>query len=532
MKQAKLILDKYFITGQVDKRLFGSFLEHMGRAVYEGVYQPGLPVSDSQGFRQDVLEMIRELNVPIVRYPGGNFLSAYRWEDSVGPKSERPTRADVAWKSIESNQFGLNEFMDWCELANTEPMMAVNLGTRGIDAARNVLEYCNFKGGTYYSDLRRSHGWEKPHNVKVWCLGNEMDGPWQIGQKKAWEYGHIASQAARLMRVVDPSIELVACGSSTASMGTFGEWEMGVLEECYDDVDYISMHAYYGKFTEDTGDLLAASVEMDQFIDDCVAVCDAMGAKKHNRKRINISFDEWNVNYHYRMSKSEPGEWKNWYLTTKTFEEFYYKHREKLPKNPPYDWEVAAHRCEDIYTVEDALAVGGLLISLMRHADRVKIACQAQLVNVIAPIMTSDTGAFKQTIFYPYLHASLYGRGQVLQTMVQSPSYESQVYGAVPTIDSVAVMQPDERSMALFILNRDSEATALEADLRQMEGWQVKKHLMLHEDNLLLTNDFTAPNRVVPHEVSGRAVMENGKLTVNLEAYSWNVVIVGEPEHE
>ena len=285
MKQAKICIDRDFLVGQVDKRIFGSFLEHLGRAIYGGIYQPGSPLSDEQGFRKDTLDLIKQLQVPIVRYPGGNFVSDYHWEDGVGPKDLRPRRLDPAWTTIETNQFGLNEFMDWAKKAETEPMMAINLGTRGFEDAKNIIEYCNVKKGTYYSDLRRSHGYEEPHNIKLWCLGNEMDGPWQMGHKTADEYGRLAEEAGRIMKMVDPSVELVACGSSGMYMPTFGTWEETVLEHCYEQVDYLSLHTYYDNVENNSRDFLASSVAMDGFISSVLSICDAVQAKKRQKKK-------------------------------------------------------------------------------------------------------------------------------------------------------------------------------------------------------------------------------------------------------
>ncbi len=326
MKKAEIIIDKYFLTGSVDKRIYGSFIEHLGRAVYGGIYQEGLASSDEQGFRKDTLELVKELEVPIVRYPGGNFVSGFHWEDSVGPKALRPARTDLAWRVIETNQFGLNEFADWSKKAGSEMMMAVNLGTRGPEDAKNLLEYCNFEGGTYYSDLRKSHGYAKPHDIKLWCLGNEMDGKWQMGHKTAGEYGRIASETARMMKWLDPEIETVACGSSSLTMPTFGDWEYQVLDECYDEVDYLSLHQYYGNRSDDTADFLACSKGMDDFISGVVSICDAVKAKKHGGKNINLSFDEWNVWYH---SNEQDKEIKA--------------------------WDQAPHQLEDVYNFEDAL---------------------------------------------------------------------------------------------------------------------------------------------------------------------------------
>ena len=368
MKQVKIIIDRDFQVSRVDRRLYGSFLEHLGRAVYQGVYQPDSPFADDQGFRKDTLELVRELGVPVVRYPGGNFVSGYKWEDGVGPRELRPKRIDTAWSVVETNQFGLNEFADWAKKAETDVMMAVNLGTRGIAEAMDLLEYCNLDQGTYFSELRKSHGYEKPHNIKLWCLGNEMDGPWQTGSKTAEEYGRLANEAAKVMKAMDPEIELVACGSSHSGMPTFGQWEATVLEHCYDNVDYISLHTYYNCHDGDSRTFLANNVDMDRFITDVTHICDYVKAKKHSDKTINLSFDEWNVWYHSMEQDKQ------------------------IPR-----WSQAPHQLEDVYDFQDALLVGSMLITLLRHADRVKIACMAQLVNVIAPIMTSDTGCWRQT---------------------------------------------------------------------------------------------------------------------------------------
>lgn len=495
MIKAKIITDKHFKLDTVDPRIFGSFIEHLGRAVYGGIYEKGSSLSDERGFRKDTLELIKEIDVPIVRYPGGNFVSAYNWEDSVGPVNERPKRAELAWQVIENNEFGLNEFMDWSKIANTSPMMAVNLGTRGIDAARNVIEYCNFKGGTYYSDLRKKHGYSDPHNIKLWCLGNEMDGPWQIGHKSADEYGALAWETGKAMRAVDPSIELVACGSSGLMMPTFGEWEATVLDHCYDTVDYLSMHTYYNNFADDSADFLANTLNMDDFIKSVIATCDYVKGKKHSKKKINISFDEWNVWYHSNEADK------------------------KLEK-----WTYAPHQLEDVYNLEDALLVGGMLITLLNHCDRVKIACLAQLVNVIAPIMTSGNSAWRQTIFYPYMHASRYGRGLVLNSIIDSPKYDSKNYTDVPYLESCLVWNEEERAVTIFAVNKSfTDEMTVTCDLRQFEGLKVTEHIVLTGDDLKACNTEENPEKIVPSTAKD-AVCENGIVTAILPKQSWNVI--------
>lgn len=499
VKKAKLIIDKEFVTGEVDKRIYGSFIEHLGRAVYEGIYQPDSVFADEQGFRKDVLELVRELNVPIVRYPGGNFVSGFHWEDSVGPKEQRPKRVDLAWQVVETNQFGLNEFADWAAKANSEVMMAVNLGTRGIDEAVQLLEYCNMEGGTYLSELRKKHGYEKPHNIKTWCLGNEMDGPWQIGHKTAEEYARLANETAKAMKILDPGIELVACGSSNLWMPTFGDWERTVLEECYDSVDYISMHQYFGNPENNSADFLASSVDMDRFINSVEAICDYVQGRKRRKKKMMISFDEWNVWYHSKEAD------------------------QKIAK-----WTSHPHQLEDVYNFEDALLVGSMLITLLRHCDRVKMACLAQLVNVIAPIMTSDAGAWKQTIYYPFMYTSLFGRGTVLNTLVKSPVYESK-YGDAPYVDSVAVFDGEREELVIFAVNKDlKEDMELTCDLRQFAGYEIREHVVLHHEDVKAVNTQEQPDTVVPAAAKKQdSLVEEGRLQMRLHAASWNMVRLG-----
>lgn len=494
-KKAKMILEKDFRISEIDNRIYGSFIEHLGRAVYGGIYEPGHPQADEKGFRQDVVEMVKELQVPIVRYPGGNFVSGYNWEDGVGPKNSRPSRLELAWRTTETNEFGTNEFMEWAKVVNTEVNMAVNLGTRSIDAARNLVEYCNHPGGSYYSDLRISHGYKEPHKIKTWCLGNEMDGPWQIGHKTAVEYGRIAQEAAKVMKWVDPSIELVACGSSSRSMPTFADWEATVLDHTYDHVEFISLHQYYGNRDNDISNYLALSLEMDDFIRSVISIADYIKAKKRGKKKINLSFDEWNVWYHSNEA-------------------------DKLIE----PWSIAPPQLEDIYNFEDALLVGCMLITMLKHADRLKIACLAQLVNVIAPIMTDNGGkAWKQTIFYPYMHASVYGRGVALNPIISSPKYDSKDFTDVPFLESTAVYNEENEQLTIFAVNRDlQDGLQLECDIRNFEGYKVVEHIVLENDNLKQTNSAQG-TPVGPHS-NGNAQIDNGLVTAVLPKLSWNVI--------
>ncbi len=488
MTHATLTLDPAFTIGTVDPRLFGSFVEHLGRCVYTGVYEPGHPTADEHGLRRDVLELVRELGVTVVRYPGGNFVSGYRWEDGVGP--ERPVRLDPAWKSIEPNAFGLGEFMIWTRRAGVQPMLAVNLGTRGMQEACDLLEYANHPGGTALSELRVSHGAPEPYGIRIWCLGNEMDGPWQTGHKTAHEYGRLAAETARAMRMIDPDLELVACGSSGAGMPTFGAWEATVLEEAYDQVDYISLHAYYEPLNGDLETFLASGAMMEAYIEDAIATCDHVRAKLKRDKRIYLSFDEWNV----------------WYMS---------RHQ----ADPPTEWRHAPRLLEDHYNVLDAVVVGSLLIALLRHADRVKMACLAQLVNVIAPIVTEPGGrAWRQTIFHPFAQASRYGRGTVLRVEPNAP-----YAGDVPALHATAVLAEDG-TLTLFAVNRSlTDALELHATVRAFGEPRILEHSVLSDPDLEARNTADDPDRVRPRPV-GTSAIGDGTLHAMLPPASWNVI--------
>lgn len=497
-RKSKMIVDKSFKIAEVDKRIYGSFIEHLGRAVYNGIYQPGHPSADEDGFRKDVMELVKELDVPIIRYPGGNFVSNFYWEDSVGPKNERKKRLDLAWRTLETNEIGLGEFDKWLKKVNSQMMMAVNLGTRGISDALNLLEYCNLDTDTYYSNLRKSHGIKEPYNVKVWCLGNEMDGPWQTGHKTAYEYGRLAAETAKAMKVMDPSIELVSCGSSNVEMPTFPEWEAVSLEESYDYVDYISLHNYYGNAENDTEDYFAKTQDMETFIHTVTATCDYIKAKKRSKKTLNLSFDEWNVWFHAMASDNE-----------------------EMEKRP---WQIAPHLLEDIYDFEDAILVGLILITFLKHADRLKMACLAQLVNVIAPIMTdNDGGAWKQTIFYPFLHASKYGRGVALKPVVSTQVHDTKNHCDVTDIESIAVYNEEKEEVTIFAVNRNvKEDVLFEGDVRGFEGYTVKEYLCMEQDDMKAVNGL-GTERVAPYQKT-EYTLDNGKFTTIMKKCSWNVI--------
>ncbi len=494
-----IYLDTKRTIAPIDRNLFGSFLEHLGRAIYEGIYDHGSKLSDSNGFRKDVMEEIRTLGVPIIRYPGGNFVSGYNWLDGVGPKQDRPRVLDKAWNSLNSNQFGTDEFMGWCKAAGTLPLMGLNLGTGTAEQAAALVEYCNIEKGTRWSDLRRKNGIAAPYKVQHWCLGNEMDGPWQIGHMTATEYGYKAADAARQMRYVDPSLKLVACGSSGPLMPTYLEWDREVLEQCYEYVDALSLHRYIGNTPEETGSdsskYLAMNLTMDRQIAETVAVCDLVRGRKRSPKKLWLSFDEWNVWYRARSGDAVNG------------------HGQEAP-----------HLLEEIYNLEDALLVGGIINTLLRNADRVKLACLAQLVNVIAPIMTNANGLFRQTIYYPYQWALQMARGTTLNLLSESPTYEVSGIGDTPYLDVTGTFSKENGNVTLFILNRDlTRPHEVNVIWQDASPSRLLKATVLTGNDLKAFNSFDYPKNVGPQDM-GKPATSGGRTKFEVPPRSYTAI--------
>ncbi len=435
--------------------------------------------------------------MPLVRYPGGNFVSSYIWEEGVGPRADRPVRLDLAWRALEPNLVGTNEFMDWLGLIGSQPMLAVNLGTRGLDAACDLLEYCNHPSGTKWSDLRRSHGYEQPHNVPVWCLGNEMDGPWQIGQRPAGDYGLLAAEAAKAMRLIDPTIELVACGSSGPRMATFPDWEETVLDRTYNSVDYISLHIY---LRDEVGlqDLVVQSVAMEEQIRTVIAACDLVKARKRSSKTMMLSCDEWDVWYHNRESD-----------------------KEMMRERP---WQIAPPVTEETYTAADAIAVGSMLLTLLRHAGRVRMACIAQVVNALAPLMTETDGRiWKQSTWYPLEHASRFGRGELVFTSGSGPEIDTPRYGLQPAVETIVTRDPETGSATLYAINRSmKDAVPMAVSLISSQPLDLVEGIRLHSEDPNRVNTVDQPNGVVPVAILDTA-FSNNQFENLLPALSWNV---------
>jgi alpha-N-arabinofuranosidase len=504
---ARTIVDATNVRSDLDRRLLGAFLEHLGRAVYTGVYEPDSPHADERGFRKDVIAEVKEMGVPIMRYPGGNFVSGYNWLDGVGPKDKRPTVLERAWNSLETNQFGTNEFIEWAKAVGTEPLLGFNLGTATAESAVQYVEYCNVDRGTKWSDLRREHGYEQPHNVRYWCMGNEMDGPWQMGRLTAREYGRKARDCARQIRVLDPTLQLIACGSSNTILPTYLKWDREVLEECYDQVDGISLHNYYGNTAQLTGEdptrYLAMNLDMERQIHEIAATCDYVQGLLKSPKRLWLSFDEWNVWYRARGGDFANG------------------HRQFAPK-----------LLEEVYNLEDALLVGGFVNSLLRTSDRVRVGCLAQIINVIAPLVTNRDKVLRQSIFYPYAWSLKYARGKVVDLLVESETYPIHAgtlradfarEDVVPYLDVAVTVDAEAKQAAVFVLNRDLQnPRQLVLDWRDPTPTRVLAFETIAGGDLKAFNTFEAPDRVAPKSLEAPAV--GAPMTVELPPASYSVL--------
>ena len=412
-EEARIVVNTDRVIDEIDPMIYGNFIEHLGRCIYGGIYEENSPLSDEQGFRKDVLRATKELSVTNVRYPGGNFVSGYHWEDGIGPKEGRPVRMELAWNARESNRFGTDEFIDWCRKAGVEPYICVNMGTGTLDEARYWVEYCNIDGGTYYSDLRKKNGHDVPHKVKYWGLGNEIDGPWQMGHKNAEDYGKFALEAAKLMKWTDPEIKLIASGSSYF-VGDWVDWNRTVLKYLRNHVDYISLHTYVGNRDNDYYEFMSQSMNVEKRIKILEGIIREVLHDKPEKK-IYIAYDEWNV--WYRASGEEG--------------------------------------IEERYNLEDALVVASFLNAFVRNAHIVKIANLAQLVNVIAPIYTSKEGQFLQTTYYPIALFARHCRVKSIQPVVQCESYEKGEFKSVPLLDVSASYS--DGYLVLNVLNRSMD---------------------------------------------------------------------------
>lgn len=498
MSDVKIIVNAAFLKSKISPWIYGSFVEHMGRVVYSGIYEPDSLYADEAGFRTDVLSLVKEMGVTCVRYPGGNFVSTYDWRDGVGPKEKRPRKRELAWKSIETNEIGTDEFMRWADKAGISPIFAVNLGTKGIENAVSHLEYCNLPTGTFYSDMRAENGHKEPYGIPVWCVGNEMDGSWQMGHKTADEYARLAAQTAHAMKALDNSIETVVCGSSSTAMATYTDWERIVLEEAYDYVDYIALHQYYGGQEKGTPRFLAQSLDLENYIRTVGGICDTVKSKHRSKRIINISIDEWGV---WEIPGTEVENDVN-----------------------SRGWEIAPAFSEQIYTMEDALLFASMLMAMVKNADRVKIACQSLLTNISAAIMTEKGGkSWVQPIYYPFSYMAKYGRGIVLNTAEQIATYDADG-DQIPEVDSVGIFNPQMSEVVFFWVNRTDQERSVEVVLQGFEGTELIDAVTMHAS--LKATNLRQHDLVKPENNQDAYRVREKTLEGKLEPYSWNMVRV------
>jgi len=491
---ARIAIDEERVIGRISPLLFGGFIEHMGRCVYRGIFDPGSALADEHGLRTDVVAALRELNPRIIRYPGGNFLSGYHWRDGVGPVAQRPRRRELAWQSIETNHFGTHEFITLCRMLGAEPMLGVNLGTGTIEEAGAYVEYCNAPAGTLEADRRVANGAPEPFGVRYWCLGNEMDGPWQIGHMDATAYAIKAREAAKLMKWHDPSIRLTLCGSSSSHMPTYPEWDRIALEICWEYVDYLSLHFYAGNRDDDTDSYLALARQFEDHLDALAGTLRYVKAKLRSRHDVYLSWDEWNV----------------WYKDQTT----------------QGGWQEAPHLIEEIYNLEDALVVAQWLNVFLRRCDVLKIACLAQLVNVIAPILTRPDGILRQSIFYPFALFSRYASGDSLDLLVQAPTYATRMFGEQPLIDAAASYDAGQGKGAIFIVHRGrTEPLTLDLEWQGRAPYRVASISQVSGSDPKAANTFDTPDVIGIRPLPGAPVVD-GRFRLQVPPLSLTVAVV------
>jgi alpha-N-arabinofuranosidase len=489
---ARVTLDTERTIGAISPLLFGGFAEHMGRCVYGGMYDPTSPHADERGFRRDVQAALREMRLSILRYPGGNMLSGYDWRDGVGPREQRPRRRELAWQSIETNQFGTNEFIEYCRASAIQPMLGVNLGTGTIADAAALVEYCNAPAGTRYADLRAEHGYAEPHAVKYWCLGNEMDGPWQIGHLEMGEYARKAREAAKMMRWHDPDLKLILCGSSNTALPTYPEWDRVVLETCWEHIDYLALHYYAMNYEDDTASYLALAAQFESHLDTLAGLLRYVKSKLRSNHKVLLSWDEWNVWYKDRSGRGK--------------------------------WQEAPHLSEEIYNLEDALVVAQWMNVFLRRCDVLDIACLAQIVNTISPLLTTSQQLLRQTTFYPFVMVSNHAAGRSLDPLVAAPQHDTRAFGPMPLLDVSASYDQAADQGAVFLVNRSQhEAVTTEVIWHGARPTQAPAIQQLSGADPKAANTFEQPDLIVPKLLDGIPV-HDGRITLRLPPLSFTVV--------
>ncbi len=527
-KSAKITVHPAFKNGDISPRLFGAFLEPIGSMVNGSMYNPKHPTADDKGFRKDFIEALKSTGLPVVRMPGGNFVSGWDWKDSIGPKEKRKTHLDPAWFQYIPNDIGHDEYLQWAERVGFEPMYTINLGTGDINDAISIVEYTNHEGGTYWSDLRREYGHEKPYGVRTWYLGNEMDGPWQIGswEKNPKGYGILAHEVSKAMKWVCPKIETVACVSSSPFLHTYPQWDIEVLQECYETVDYISLHHYHSAPAGDLGALLGGTAMFEDYIRTEISLCDFVQTKLRSPKKMMLSFDEYG-------SMMEPaGEihhGRGSYQNISTFYEF--NPNRTYIHHDPDNWGTRTMPRES-YEILQALTSASTMLLFMRHADRIKIGCMTGGLNALAA--SNREHVWRSAAYYPTTHLIKFAQGTSLLPSVDCASYDIPGYATsdfhqydthnnVPYIESAAAFDESNGKLTVFVINRNwEEDTLLELDVRGFEGYAFIEQIQLFTDELSAVNSFENPNSIVP-SVRSAAEFRDGIISTTARKLSWNV---------
>ncbi len=525
-KQAKITVHPSFKIGEISPRLFSIFLEPIGTLVNGTMYNPKHPTADEQGFRKDVISSLKSSNVSAVRLPGGNFVSAWQWKDSIGPKENRKVHLDPAWHQYITNDVGHDEYLQWAEKIGAESLYTINLGTGNIQDAMDIVEYTNHLGGSYWSDLRRKYGHESPYNVKTWYLGNEMDGPWQLGSwdKDPKGYGITCNEVSKAMKWIDESIETIVCASSAPFMDHYPSWEETVLQECYETVDYISMHHYHAAPPGDMKALLGGAEYYDDFINTEIAMCDLVGAKCRSPKKIMLSFDEYGTMLR-ENSPLHPG------YGYHNMAAMHYKF-DPTRKYVLHDPDNMVDREFPGGDMVSLLGAASIQLSFLRHADRVKIGCMTN--GIMALCNTNHNHVWKSASHYAMTQLMEYARGTSMQTAVDCETFDLPGYAIDDTsqytgrnnvnyIDSACAWNEDDNQLCIFAINRnDSVDYPLSLDISAFKEYKFSKHIEIHSDNMEAKNTFENPDLILPVERAD-GVFNQGIFNTTVKPLSWNV---------
>ena len=525
-QKAKITIHPSFTIGEISPRLFSTFLEPIGTMVNGTMYNPKHPTANEKGFRQDVIDALKATNMPAIRLPGGNFVSGWDWKDSIGPKELRKTHLDLAWHQYITNDVGHDEYLQWAEQVGSESMYTINLGTGDIRDAISVIEYTNHEKGTYWSDLRRKNGHESPYGVKTWYLGNEMDGPWQIGswEKNPKGYGILSNEVSKAMKWVDPTIETAVCASSSLWMGHFPQWEEDVLMECYESVDYLSMHHYHGAPAGDYRALLGGACYFEDYINTEVALCDLIQAKMHSPKKVMLSFDEYGTMVR-PLEPLHPGYGPhNMYAAHYVFDP-----NRKYILHDPDNMQDRFRTGGDML---QALSMASIQLAFLRHADRVKIGCMTGGLGALCS--SNHDHVWKSASHYVFIQLMQYAKGISLQTITESETFDipgyalndtSQYVGkeGLPYVDTATAWDDENGNLNVFVINRNADSSyPLEIDIHNFGECEFVEQIELFCKDLEAKNSYEQPDLILPKAKKDSQLTE-GKLTADIKPLSWNV---------